>query len=469
MEKVKKQYGLWMGIAMVIGIVIGSGVFLKAGGVLALSGGDLKLSLLAWLVGGVIMICSGFCFAVFASKITKFNGVVDYIEMATNDKVGYFLAWLMATFYYPIIASIVALFGGSYFFKLIGVNVNLTDWPNFLFAFAVLLLMVVLNYYSPLLSSKFQISATVIKLLPIGVIAIAGLFASLIMGEGAGIIPAFSGAAEGYEANFGEAVKKTAFAYEGWVCATSINAELKDSKKNLPRALVFGTIAILAFYLIYYISLSAFLGNAGTIAQDANAPIAVFESIMGKVGGAFFTFFIMISCFGTVNGVSISCCRGMYTLSCRGQGIMPEKFSKLGKNQSVSPYSCLYGFACMTLMLGVWYLALHGIWLFRYLGGMDEIICAIIYGVYIAMYIYIMKNFKERSIFSRFVMPAVAIIGSLFFVLCGTGLYQLVASGTWESLKAFGIFMVFFAILMFPCLFFYRKSTEETVAEPAEE
>ena len=79
MEKVKKQYGLWMGIAMVIGIVIGSGVFLKAGGVLELSGGDLKLSLLAWLVGGVIMICSGFCFAVFASKITKYNGVVDYI------------------------------------------------------------------------------------------------------------------------------------------------------------------------------------------------------------------------------------------------------------------------------------------------------------------------------------------------------------------------------------------------------
>ena len=119
MEKVKKQYGLWMGIAMVIGIVIGSGVFLKAGGVLALSGGDLKISLLAWLVGGLIMVCSGFCFAVFAGKITKFNGVVDYIEVATNDKVGYALAWLMATFYYPIIASIVALFGGSYFFKLI--------------------------------------------------------------------------------------------------------------------------------------------------------------------------------------------------------------------------------------------------------------------------------------------------------------------------------------------------------------
>ena len=146
MEKVKKQYGLWTGIAMVIGIVIGSGVFLKAGGVLTLSGGDLKISILAWFVGGVIMIASGFCFAVFANRITKYNGVVDYVETATNDKVGYGLAWLITTFYYPIIASIVALFAGSYFFQLVGLDIGLTDWQNFLFAFVVLALFVILNY-----------------------------------------------------------------------------------------------------------------------------------------------------------------------------------------------------------------------------------------------------------------------------------------------------------------------------------
>lgn len=466
MEKVKKQYGLWTGIAMVIGIVIGSGVFLKAGGVLQLSGGDLKLSILAWFIGGIIMVCSGFCFATFASRITKYNGVVDYVEQATNKKVGYGLAWLMTTFYYPIIASIVALFAGQYFFQLIGVNVGLIDWQNFIFAFVILLLVVLLNYFSPIIAAKFQVSATVIKLIPIGVIAIAGLFASLIVGGDAGIInafgkPALDASGNAYAINFGEAIKKTAFAYEGWVCATAINAELKDSKKNLSRALVFGTIAILAFYIIYYISLSAFLGNGGTISADATAPIVVFEKIMGKVGGAIFTFFIMISCLGTVNGVSISCCRGMYTMSCRGQGIMPEKFSKLGKNQSVSFLSCVYGFACMVLMLGVWYLAMHGVWLFKYLGGMDEIVCAIIYGLYITMYVYIMINFKDCNVFTRFVMPILAIIGALFFVICGTGLYQFIASGSVESLKAFGVFMILFVILMVPSIFFYRKDAEQ--------
>ncbi|MBQ7408583.1 MAG: APC family permease [Clostridia bacterium] len=467
MENVKKQYGVWTGIAMVVGIVIGSGVFLKAGGVLSLSGGDLKISILAWLIGGLIMVCSGFCFAVFATRVTKYNGVVDYVEIATNKKVGYGMAWLITTFYYPIVASIVALFAGQYFFQLVGLNVGLTDWQNFIFAFVILVLVVLLNYFSPMLSAKLQISATIIKLIPIVVIAVAGLFASLFLGNDVGIINAFTSPAQNYTVNFGEAIKKTAFAYEGWVCATAINAELKDSKRDLPRALTFGTIAILIFYIVYYVSLSACLGNEQTIVEDANAPIAVFQKIMGNLGGILFTVFIMISCLGTVNGVAISCCRGMYTMSCRGQGICPEKFSKLGKNQSVSALSCLYGFVCMVLMLGVWYLAMHGVWIFKHLGSMDEIVCAIIYGVYITMYVYIMKNFTDCKPFTRYVMPIIAIIGSIFFVFCGTGLYQFITTGKIDSLIAFGVFMLLFAILMFPCLFFYREKKQTSPEETA--
>ncbi len=463
MNNIKKQYGLWTGIAMVVGIVIGSGVFLKAGGVLKLSGGDLRISLLAWFIGGIIMIASGFCFAVFATKITKYNGVVDYVETATNKKIGYYLAWLITTFYYPIIASIVSLFAGVYFFKMLGLNVGLTDWQNFLFAFILVTLIILMNYFSPIISSKFQISATIIKLLPIGIIAIAGLFASFIPKSNSNMIEALLNPAPGYVVNFGDAIKKTAFAYEGWVCATAINAELKDSNKNLPRALVGGTIAILVFYIIYYISLSAFLGNAGTINEDENAPIAVFTMLMGKFGGTVFAFFILVSCLGTVNGVSIGCCRGMYTMSCRGHGISPKNFSKLGKNESVSLLSCLYGYGCIILMLGVWYLAMHNVWLFGHLGAMDEIVCAIIYAVYITMYIYIMKNFKDLGVVKRFIMPCFAIIGSVFFAFCGTGLYQLIVYQETSSLIDFVVFLGLFVILMLPSVFFYNKENKESI------
>ena len=464
MTEIKKQYGIWTGIAMVVGIVIGSGVFLKSGGVLKLAGGNLKLSILAWFIGGLIMITSSFCFAVFATKVTKYNGVVDYVEVASNEKIGYSLAWMITSFYYPIVASIVALFAGSYFFKMIGLNIGLTDWQNFLFAFGIITLVVIMNYLSPIIASRFQISATVVKLIPILLIAIGGLFASLIVGNDYGIINAFKNNAEGYELNFGEAVKKTAFAYEGWVCATAINAELKDSKKNLPKALVGGTIAILVFYIVYYVSLSAILGNEANIIQDEKAPIVAFQKMFGTIGGSIFTFFIMISCLGTVNGVTMGCCRGMYTMSCRGQGIAPEKFSKIGKNKNISFLSCIYGYGCILLMLLVWYLAMHNVWIFGHLGSMDEIICAIIYAIYITMYIFIMKNFKELNVVKRFILPGLAIIGSLFFTICGTGLYQLITTGKTNSLIDFLVFLVLFIILMLPSLFFYHKDgKKETI------
>lgn len=472
MENVKKRYGLWTGIAMVIGIVIGSGVFIKAGGVLELCGGDLKLSLLAWLIGGVIMVASGFCFAVFASKVTKYNGVVDYVEAATNDKVGYVLAWIMTVFYYPIIVAIISLLAGSYFFQMIGADIGMTSWQNFLFAFGLVTLFVAVNYFSPALSAKFQISATVIKLIPIFLIAIVGLFASLIVGADKGIANALTNTAEGYVTSFGNAVKKTAFAYEGWVCATAINAELKESKKNLSRALVGGTVAILVIYLVYYLSLSAVLGNAETINAGANAPIEALETIFGKAAGVVFTLFIMISCMGTANGVTISCCRGAYTMACRGQGVAPEKIAKLGGRGEISPLSCLCGYAVIVFMLIIWYLALNGVWIFPHLSSMDEILCAVVYAIYVTMYVCIMVKFKGLNPFKRFVMPAIAVLGSIYFVACGTGLYQLIFDGDPSELINFAVFFGLLVVLTVPCVFFYKKDAappkidDEAFAEP---
>ena len=66
-------------------------------------------------------------------------------------------------------------------------------------------------------------------------------------------------------------------------------------------------------------------------------------------------------------------------------------------------------------------------------------------------------------------MPIIAIIGSVFFVICGTGIYQLIATGSADSLIAFAVFLGLFAILMFPCLFFYRKENEEKEITVVEE
>ena len=76
------------------------------------------------------------------------------------------------------------------------------------------------------------------------------------------------------------------------------------------------------------------------------------------------------------------------------------------------------------------------------------------------MYIYMMKNFKDQNVLRRFIFPALAIIGSIFFTICGTGIFQLITTGEVESLKAFGVFMIFFVLLMLPSIFFYKKEKE---------
>ena len=107
---------------------------------------------------------------------------------------------------------------------------------------------------------------------------------------------------------------------------------------------------------------------------------------------------------------------------------------------------------------------MHNVWIFGHLGSMDEIVCAIIYAVYISMYVYIMIKFKELKFVSRFVVPTIAIIGSIFFTICGTGLFQLITSGSTASIIDFLVFLLLFVLLMIPSLFFYNKNAEaETI------
>jgi amino acid transporter len=92
-NELQKKYGLITAIAMVIGIVIGSGVFFKAEKVLVATGGDLPQGILAWGIGGVIMIVCAYVFAIMATRYEKVNGVVDYAEAALGVKYGYFVGW----------------------------------------------------------------------------------------------------------------------------------------------------------------------------------------------------------------------------------------------------------------------------------------------------------------------------------------------------------------------------------------
>ena len=119
----KKQYGLLMAICMVVGTVVGSGVFFKAQAILQKTNGDMPLGILAWIIGGVIMICCVLAFCVMAQRYEKVNGLVDYAEATIGSKYGYMMGWFATTIYMPAMTSVLAWLTARYFFTFV-VSVN---------------------------------------------------------------------------------------------------------------------------------------------------------------------------------------------------------------------------------------------------------------------------------------------------------------------------------------------------------
>ena len=99
MEQLKKRYGLITAICMVVGVVVGSGIFFKAQNVLQKTGGNAFDGIIAWLVGGAIMVVIASTFAIMATKYEKVNGVVDYAESLCGNVYAYYLGWFMSIIY----------------------------------------------------------------------------------------------------------------------------------------------------------------------------------------------------------------------------------------------------------------------------------------------------------------------------------------------------------------------------------
>ena len=343
MEKLEKRYGLPTAICMVVGTVIGSGVFFKAQNVLVATGGDMPLGILAWVITGVLMIICSLQFASMAQKYEKVSGIVDYAEVTCGKGYAYYLAWFMVNVYYPGMTSVLAWVSARYFGVLFGWDLA---GPEVLCVAGFALVgSYTLNAFSPRLAGKFQISATVIKLVPITLMAIVGTIYGLKEGvltqNFTTIVEEVAG---GKSAGLFAAVVATVFAYEGWIVATSINAELKNAKKNLPIALVIGSIIVVVAYVLYYIGVAGGASNDVLMAEGATT---AFKNVFGAVGGAFLNICIVISCLGTLNGLMVGATRGMYAIAAREEGPRPEMFSQVDKHTNMVTNSSIWGlFVC---------------------------------------------------------------------------------------------------------------------------
>lgn len=420
-----KKYGLFTAISMVIGIVIGSGVFFKAESVLRATGGNMLTGIFAWSAVGLIMIICSCTFAILASKYEKVNGIVDYAEAALGKKYGYYVGWFMIMIYYPSLCSVLAWLSARYLCVLL--NFDISGGSCMTLSFFFLCLSYAVNALSPSAAGKFQVASTVIKLIPLILMAVAGTIFGLINGVTAdnfssSLTPEIiSSYVSGYTPSASPltaSVVSVAFAYEGWIITTSINAELKNSKKNLPIALVFGSLAVVFIYIFYYIGLAGGINKLELIISGQNGVKHAFSAIFGKAGGTILTVFIIISCLGTLNGVMLACTRGMYSLAVRGEGPCPKIFSKTDSETGMSSNSAVFGLVISALWLVFFYGAniapVH--WFGNFSFDSSELPIISLYALYIPIFFTMMLHEKNLNVFKRFCLPSLSILSCIFMV-----------------------------------------------------
>lgn len=449
MEELKEKYGLFTAIAMVVGIVIGSGVFFKAEKVLQATNGNVLMGIVAWIIGGVIMIINAYTFSVLASNHHNREGLIGFAEKEVGGKYSFYIGWFMAIIYYPTLTSVLAWLSARYVGVLFGLDIVGSEVMTLAGFFLIASFCV--NALAPKIAGHFQVTTTIIKLIPLMTMAIAGTIYGLVNGI---MIENFHQTIASDVAGnpLFTAVVATAFAYEGWIVATSINGEIKNSKRNLPLALLIGTVIILVVYVAYYLGFVGAVSTNVIMESGEKGARLAFETIFGAVGGTMLFVFIVISCLGTLNGLMLGCTRGLYAISNKGINIGKGMFSRIDNYSNMPSNSAIVGLFLSAFWLVYFYGANLSTksWFGLFSFDSSELPIVTIYGLYIPIFLMMIIKEKKLGIFRRFVMPILSIISCLFMII---------ACVFSHGLSVFFYLIVFIVIMSFG-FFIYNKGSK---------
>ena len=448
----EKRYNLLTAIAMVVGTVIGSGVFFKAEVVLKNTGGNLMIGVLSWLIMGIVMIICTYTFGIVAGNYEGADGLVAFTRASCGKDYAYYVGWFMTVVYYPTLTGVLCWLPARYLGVLIGGENwgNPTSAPVMTLSVVFLIVTYAMNALAPKLAGKFQISTTAIKLIPLLLMAVVGTIAGLANGQitynFANIVDPSVAPTTGLFAG----VVALSFAYEGWICATSIGSELKDAKRNLPRALVIGSLIVVAVYVAYYVGLAGALDSAVMMENGQEGAKLAFQNIFGQVGGAAIFVFVVVSCWGTCNGLTMSVCRGMYDLAVDSDSEKLKMFKNIDPTTGMASNSSVIGL----LMSGLWLVYFYGAnlapepWFGPFCFDSSELPIITLYLLYIPIFLKLM-SVKTLGGFKRYVAPALAILCSLF--MCFACIYTY-------GMKVVFYLIVFAAIMLLGAFFKGKKA-----------
>ena len=415
MEKAKKNYGLFTTIAMIVGICIGSGIFFKSDNILAATGGNVFLGVLVFIFGATSIIFGGLSISELASRTDRPGGLIAYYEEFASEKLACGMGWFQIFVYFPTIAVVVSWVVGIYTCLLFG-------WPGtfenqMLIGFLFYTLSFLINSISAKFGGGFQNFATVCKMIPLAAIAVCGiLFGNPARGF-QNVTPQTLGGTAWLAA-----IGPVAYSFDGWTVATTIAPEIKDSKKNLPKALIIAPLVVLLTYVAYFVGVTSLLDPKQIVSlQDAHVYV-VAEKLFGGFGAQLILIAVILAVMGTANGLILGYIRMPYAMALRGSRMFPaaEKLSRLNPKTDMPVRSSVF---CYVIML--FWTAVHALTVrFNFLPNSDisEIAIVMSYLFYVVLYYRVFRLYRKgeiHGVFRGVVAPAIATLGSVFILTGG--------------------------------------------------
>lgn len=400
-KSLKKDLGLISAMALVVGMVIGSGIFMKPGKVIE-AAGDSSLGLVAWLLGGIITLAAGLTVAELGAQIPKTGGLYTYLDEVYGKLWGYLFGWVQTVIYGP--ATIGAL--GLYFSSLMLAFFSLDEAVRFPLAIVSVLFLAGVNSLGAKYGGAIQSVATAGKLIPIALIAIFGLW----KGNGQ-VLNMTSGV--GHAAGMGAAILATLWAYDGWIGVSFVAGEMKNPARQLPQAIVIGLGIVMAAYLSVNVAILHVLPASEVVSLGKLAAGTAAGWLFGDIGGKLVSIGILVSIFGTLNGYILTSPRVSYAMAQRGQLPASGIFSRTHESFGTPIYATILqvSLAIVLMLVGdpdrLTDLAMFIIWAFYILA-------------FVAVFIMRKRNPKEArpySVPAYPLVPVVAIAGAAYIVI----------------------------------------------------
>ena len=311
-----RRLGLWSAVAVLVGSTIGSGIFRSPAGIADKLPGPLPL-LAIWLTGGLFALCGALTLAEVAGAFPRTGGVYVFIREAWGRLPAFLFGWSELVIIRAAALGAISTTFSEYLIRVLGYDPRVAPYSRYVHyvAATAIVLTATFNYVGIKWGALVQNITTLAKTGALLLIVVLALVLGLPQ-TGGHFTPAVPPGSFTV-AKFGLALVSVLWVYDGWADVSFVGGEVKDPERNLPRVLIYGTLIIIALYLLANIAYLAVL-PVEEIRHSKLVAADVADRLIGVSGVAFVSVAVMISTFGTLNGSVMTGSRVLFAMAADG-------------------------------------------------------------------------------------------------------------------------------------------------------